>query len=669
MRKKLRGKLPFMICGIIALFVAAVFAARLVDWQLIHGKEYKRLSTRSTSFNVDTSPTRGEILDRNGVGLVTNITHYKIVFDKLYVDESKLDSTILSLVDLLDKTGDKWDNALPITLTKNGFAFEDDSDDAISELRSELGAPSDADAARCVELLCDKYSVDGDLSDAHRFALASVRYNMVRENYSNSNPYTFASDVSRDAVTAVSENTQGVGGVDVRTYLVRAADNPALAPHILGALGAISKEEYDELSYSAKNYGINDEVGKFGIEKAFEEELKGEGGTKIIQRNSDGTIVDTVETINAKPGNTVYLTLDSKLQQVAAKSLETNIKAAQKEGKEESEEKGKKLQGEDCESGAVVMLDVNDFSVLAAASYPTYDLNKYSEYDDYYTTLSNDKKSPLYNRAFSGTFEWGSVFKPIVAMAALEEKIITPETKIYCTQKYDYYPSNVVECMHKHEEMDLRSAIAQSCNYYFAEVGRLLGIDTMYLYAEKFGLGEYTGLEIEESKGTLAGRDSTEWQPGNTVQAAIGQSDNAFTPVQLATYAATIANNGVRLKTHIVSKITDYERKEVVADYSGAEVEDECGVSQKNLKTVQEDMLGVTQSEEGTGYSVFGGYKVKVAAKTGTAENSGSDHTTFMCYAPYDKPQVAIAVVLEHGVRGKYSMQVAKDLLDAYFNK
>ena len=315
------------------------------------------------------------------------------------------------------------------------------------------------------------------------------------------------------------------------------------------------------------------------------------------------------------------------------------------------------------------MLDVNDFSVLAAASYPTYDLNKYSEYDDYYTTLSNDKKSPLYNRAFSGTFEWGSVFKPIVAMAALEEKIITPETKIYCTQKYDYYPSNVVECMHKHEEMDLRSAIAQSCNYYFAEVGRLLGIDTMYLYAEKFGLGEYTGLEIEESKGTLAGRDSTEWQPGNTVQAAIGQSDNAFTPVQLATYAATIANNGVRLKTHIVSKITDYERKEVVADYSGAEVEDECGVSQKNLKTVQEDMLGVTQSEEGTGYSVFGGYKVKVAAKTGTAENSGSDHTTFMCYAPYDKPQVAIAVVLEHGVRGKYSMQVAKDLLDAYFNK
>ena len=669
MRKKFRGKLPFTICAIIALFAATVFTARLADWQLLHGREYKRLSTRSTSFNVDTSPTRGEILDRNGAGLVTNITHYKIVIDKLYADDQKLDGTILSLVDLLGKTGDKWDNALPISLSKGSFSFKKDSDEEISELRSLLGASDDADAARCFELLCDRYSVGGDYSDEQKLTLAAVRYGMELAGYSNSKPYTFASDVSRDAVSAVSENTQGVGGVDVQTYLVRAAQNATLAPHLLGALGAVSEEEYKQLAYGAKHYEITDDVGKFGIERAFEDELKGEGGTKIIQRNSDGTIVDTVETINAKPGNTVYLTLDSDLQQVAVNSLAENIKAAREEGKYESEEKGEKLKGEDCETGAVVMLDVKDFSVLAAASFPTYDLNKYSEYGDYYTKLANDKNAPLFDRAFSGTFAWGSVFKPCVALAALEEKVITPDTEIFCTQKYDYYPSNVVECMHRHEEMNLRSAITQSCNYFFAEVGRQLGIDTMYLYAEKFGLGEYTGLEIEESKGTLAGRDSTSWQPGNTVQAAIGQSDNAFTPVQLATYAATIANNGVRLSTHIVGKITDYERKNVIADYSEPKVADECGVSAENLKIVQEDMLNVTQAEEGTAYSVFGDYKIKVAAKTGTAENSGSDHTTFICYAPYDKPQVAIAVVLEHGVRGKYSMQVAKDLLDAYFKQ
>ena len=238
-------------------------------------------------------------------------------------------------------------------------------------------------------------------------------------------------------MTAVSENTQGTGGVDVQTYLVRSATNPTLAPHVLGALGAVTQEEYEELAFSGKQYGINDEVGKFGIEAALETELKGEGGTKIIQRNSDGTIVDTVETIDSKPGNTVYLTLDSKLQQIAAKSLAENVDAARAEGKSVSEYTGKKLQGEDCECGAVVMLDVKDFSVLAAASYPNYDLNQYSQYGNYYTKLAEDKRSPMFNRAFSGTFACGSVFKPCVALAALEEKIITPSTEVFCTQKYD----------------------------------------------------------------------------------------------------------------------------------------------------------------------------------------------------------------------------------------
>ena len=196
---------------------------------------------------------------------MTNITHYKIVIDKLYADDQKLDGTILSLVDLLGKTGDKWDNALPISLSKGSFSFKKDSDEEISELRSLLGASDDADAARCFELLCDRYSVGGDYSDEQKLTLAAVRYGMELAGYSNSKPYTFASDVSRDAVSAVSENTQGVGGVDVQTYLVRSATNPTLAPHVLGALGAVTQEEYEELAFSGKQYGINDEVGKFGI--------------------------------------------------------------------------------------------------------------------------------------------------------------------------------------------------------------------------------------------------------------------------------------------------------------------------------------------------------------------------------------------------------------------
>lgn len=666
--KKSRLKTPFTVCIIVSLVCMAIFTARLVDWQLVHGGQYKLISAKSTNYSVETDAVRGEILDKNGEGLVVNTTRYKIVIDKLYADESKLSNTTLRLISLLEKTGDKWNDSLPVDY-KNGYVFREKSDDEAAKLKELAGVKDDATAAMCISALKERYSIPDGYTEEQLRKILSVRYGMEREGYSNAKPYTFADNISRNAMNAVSENTQGISGVEVQTYLVRRAENASLAPHILGALGSVSEEEYKELSKGEKEYTLTDSVGKFGIEQAFEQELKGVGGTKIIRKNADGSIIDTVETIDSQPGNSVFLTIDTKLQQKAVQSLEKNIKEAKAYGEAEAENKGQSLQGEDCESGAVVMLSVKDFSVLAAASYPTYDLNKYSEYGDYYVKLTQNKNSPMFSRAFMGTFAWGSVFKPCVALAALEEKTITPGTEIFCTEKYDYYPSNVVKCMHRHEEEDLKGAITESCNYYFAETGRRLGIENMYLYAEKLGFGEYTGVEIDEARGTLAGRDSKTWEAGNTVSAAIGQSDNAFTPVQLATYTATIANNGTRLKTHIVSKITDYTRKKTVKSFDKAEKVDNAGVSEKNLKTVQEAMLNVTQDEKGTAYSVFGDYKVKVAAKTGTAENSGSDHTTFICYAPYDKPEVAVAVVLEHGVKGTYSMRVAKDLLDEYFKK
>ncbi len=660
--KKNRNTKPaFTVCISTVIVIFAIFTARLADWQLIHGKEYKDLATRSTSYTVETDATRGEILDVNGEGLVVNTTHYKIVIDKLYVNKDTLNSTLLSLIDILKITGDKWEDTLPISLKDNTYTYKSGGEADISNLLEE----ENLSAQQAFEKLCERYEIQQDrYSDTELRNLVSIHYNMELTEYSNSNPYIFAKDVNRKTVNAVSENTQGISGVDVQTYFVRGAGDADIAPHILGALGSISEEEYAKLG---DEYTLTDSIGKFGIELAFESQLKGKGGTKIIERNADGTIVDTIQTIDAKPGNTVYLTLDKKLQQTAVKSLAENVKSAREAGKSEQAMYGGKGYGEDCETGAVVMLSVKDFSVLASASYPTYDLNKYSEYGDYYVKLSQNKNSPMYNRAFVGSFACGSVYKPCVALAGLEEKVIEKDTEIYCKQEYDYYPTNIVHCMHYHGNENVTGAITQSCNSFFAETGRLLGIETMYLYAEKFSFGEYTGVEIEESKGFLAGRDSTSWQGGNTVQAAIGQSDNSFTPLQLATYVATIANDGVRLKTHVVSKITDYERETILQDFSEPVKIDDCGVSQKNLDIVQNAMLKVTQDENGTAYYMFGDYKVKVAAKTGTAENSGSDHTTFICYAPYDNPQVAISVVLEHGKSGKYSMQVAKDLLDVYF--
>ncbi|MCD8026569.1 MAG: penicillin-binding protein [Clostridiales bacterium] len=660
------------VCLAVTLVFFALFAARLVDWQIVHGGEYRELADRSTSYTVETDATRGEILDCNGEGLVVNTTRYKIEFDKLYIDEDTLDEMILRLIDITESNDDEWEDALPVEVSPDGeYSYSNNNKEDIALLLSEdyLDMDEDTSAAECIKALAERYETEGDYTPEQLRNILSVHYNMELTEYSNTQPYTFALDISRNTVTAVSENTQGISGIEVQTYSTREAVDPDLAPHILGALGSITEDEYNEKTEEGKEYTLNDSIGKFGIELAYEDELKGKSGTKIIQKNSDGTVVDTVQTIDAEPGNSVYLTIDSTLQATAVKSLAENVKAAKAAGVSEQKSSGGSGYGEDCEAGAVVMLSVDDFSVLAAASYPTYNLNKYSEYGSYYTKLAQNENSPMYNRAFVGSFACGSVFKPCVACAALEEGVLTADTQIYCSKNYDYYPTNVLQCMHYHGSLNVTGAITKSCNYFFAETGRRLGIDTMYLYAEKFGLGEYTGVEIEESKGTLAGRDSTQWQEGNTVQAAIGQSDNVFTPLQLATYVATIANDGTRLQAHVVKKVTNYERTETIEEYSADEpvVVDTCGVSQENLEIVQNAMLQVTQDSSGTAYSMFGGYKVKVAAKTGTAENAGSDHTTFICYAPYDDPEVAIAVVLENGATGKYSMQVAKDLLDAYF--
>ena len=662
-----------VICIIILLVIFFAFVCKLFMWQIVEGEEYGKLADTSTAYTVTTDATRGEILDRNGVGLAVNRTGYQIVLDKLYIDPEKLDNTILSLIDLMEKRDEKWINILPVRISSNGtFKFKKSMPDEIKTLKSKdfLDLKASDNAETCMKLLTERYDIDTKKIKNKKELknLVSVHYNMERTWYSNTNPYIFAKGISSDMLAIVSENMQSVSGVEIQTYLTRYNPEGSLAPHILGALGSITQEEFEAKNKEGKDYGFNDSIGKFGLELAYEDELKGVGGERIVQKNSDGNVTKVVESVNAKPGNTLYLTIDSKLQKVANDALEKQIKAAREFGKKEASYKGKG-QGEDCKTGAVVMLNVKDFSVLAAASYPTYNINKYSKYDDYYVKLAEDKDAPMYNRAFIGSFAPGSVFKPCVAAASLQENIIDEGTFITCTKNYDYYPTNPVACMGTHGSIGLRTALTKSCNYYFAETGRRLGIDTMYLYAEKFGLGEKTGLEVEESNGTLAGRDSKTWQEGNTVQAAIGQSDNTFTPVQLATYTATIANNGTRLRTHLVKEIKNYKRTKTVYEYDtkNPEVEDTSGVSKYNLAIVQNSMRNVVASPEGTAYSVFGNYGVAVAGKTGTAENAGSDHTVFICYAPFDKPEVAVAVVLEHGAHGKYSMNVAKSLLDEYF--
>lgn len=665
-KKFIERRTVICLCIVSVFFLA--YVARLFSWQIIEGDYYKEIAEKSTAYSVTTDATRGEILDCNGKGLAVNKSCYRVKIDKLFLDKTTEKETILQIIAFMDKAQEEWIDILPIKISKGNFVFITDEQDEIKTLKSEqyLNLKNKDNADNCMRLLTQRYNLEEIKNKQNLRDLASVYYNMEKQRFSNTTPYIFAEDISTKAVAIISENTQNITGVEIETYLERHNPDGDLAPHILGALGSITQTEYEEKTAEGKDYGFDDKIGKFGLEYSFEDRLKGTGGEKIVQKNAQGSITDVVQKINAKPGETLYLTIDSNLQKVANEALKTQITAARFNGKNLADGNG-----EDCQTGAVVMLDVKDFSVLAASSYPTYDLNRYSEYGKYYVSLATDKNSPMYNRAFVGSFAPGSVFKPCVAAAALEEGIIKENTKIKCTKFYNFYPTNPVACMGYHGSISLNTAVSKSCNYYFADAGRLLGIDTMYLYAERFGLGEKTGLEIAEGKGFLAGRDSTKWLDGNTVQAAIGQSDNAFTPVQLATYTATIANGGTRLRTHIVKEIRNYQRTKVVYEYDreNPEIIDTAGVSRDNLKKVQQAMRKVVSDDGGTANPYFGKYPIKIAAKTGTAENSGSDHTVFICYAPYDDPEVAIAVVLEHGAYGKYSMNVAKSLLDAYFKK
>lgn len=643
------------VCALLTVAIFVSFGVRLFSWQIIRSDDYQDDALSSATYTVTTDASRGEILDRNGKELVVNDAGYMIIFNKLYMKEGTENEVIHKLVGLMDIRRETWIDALPIYIDENGvYQFKENCDATIDFIKSKsmLDMNRYATAEDCMAEFEKRFELEGsELSKKEKRDVISVRYNMEFKGYTNSTPYRFAENISRDMVAIILENSQGFPGVECASTFVRYCNNGDLLPHIIGSVGAISREEYDELK--DEGYTLDDIIGKSGVESAMEPYLKGVDGEKRVTKTSDGAIVDEVETVKAVPGNTIYLTIDSNLQKATNQALAKNVTAA---GKEFS----------DCIAGAAVMIDVSDFSVLACSTYPTFDQQKYSEDEDYYDKLISDPTLPLFDRALTGNFIVGSTFKPCVAAAGLEEGVVSKTSTIYCKQNYDYYKTDIIRCLGFHSDETVEDALRDSCNCYFAECGRRLGIEKIDFYAERFGLGVNTGIELYESRGILAGRDSETWFEGNTCQAAIGQSDNAFTPIQLATYAATIANDGVRLRTHFVDQITDYTKKEVILDNSlQPEVVETVGVSTENMQTVKSGMRKVVTS--GTAKDVFGKYRVNVAAKTGTAENIGTDNVTFIAFAPYENPEVAVAVVIEHGGKGTYSMNTAKAMLDAYF--
>ena len=663
------GRVRYLIIIIAAVCVFAAYMFRLFKMQVIDTAYYKEQSESKIYSTETVSASRGNICDRNGQLLVTNETVYTIRFSRALMPTETQDSIILSLCRLLSEAGESYYDTLPISdSAPYSFVYEDDtSEKQIEALKEKFKLSSDATAAQIMEQLIKKYKIDTSLTTEEKRIIAGVRYEMERSSFSASNPYIFASDVSISTVTTVKELSDEYPGVDIGTESKRVYTTPYLASHILGRTGKIYAEEYAELR--EKGYKMNEYVGKEGIEKAMEEYLRGTDGVRVIERDSDGKVLNVTTVRDPISGNNIILTIDKDLQEITQTSLEATIKSIADSGKYKSSK-----EGADACAGAAVVISVDSGEILASASAPNFDLSTYIEN---YTSLASDKLTPMVNRAFTGLYAPGSTFKMATGIAGLEEGFITPSTKIRDLGIYKKYPDYQPRCWvysdygTTHGSINVSQALEKSCNYFFYETADMMGIELLNLYCTKLGLGQKTGIEITEAAGILAGpeyRSKTdgEWYPGDTLQAAIGQSDNLFTPLQLANYVATIVNGGTRYKAHLV--------KSVNSSKDGSSV---IGTTIEAVETLemQEDnyhavMYGMKlAADSGTASTLFSNYKVGVGAKTGTASvPSGTANGIFVAFAPYEDPEIAVCVVVEHGAHGNYVGAVAKAVFDEYFD-
>ncbi len=664
------GRYAFCILLVAAFFL--LYELRLFQWQVIHGDEFLQESLDDRTDAIEMDAARGELLDRNGNVLAGNRTAYDIVFNALNDSRADRNATILKAVDILNQQEEKWRDVLPIVIDENGeYQFAPDKEEETASLKEALNLAEYATAAECMDELADTYDCKGFSTEDAR-TVASVRYSMMRDGYSRTQPYVLAQDVSAETVGIISQRSADLKGVEPRVSVARYyGEDGSLAPHIVGHVGSISESQYEaakengtayDFKTNISGYKWTDSLGQDGLEGAFESDLRGKRGEETIYTDDTGAVKSTAVTTQPEEGNTVFTTLDSDLQRAANFSLKKNIE-------------GNTL-ARNCTAGAAVVLDVKDFGVLAAASYPTYDMNQFSS-SKYYTKLAEDKTQPMFNRALQGIFVPGSVFKPLVALTALQEGVIGADTSYTCPG-YFKYEDLELECLCGGGVRSVYNGIANSCNTFFCNVGLDTRIQRIDAYAQYFGLGEKTGVELSEETGIIANPQEYQdrhngevWLDGVTAQASIGQADNMFTPLQLAAYCATIANGGKRLQAHFLQKVTDYTRQETLREHTPVELYD-AGISSDVLGVVREGMLGT--ASYGTASGVFGDYPVAVACKTGTAETSSNPsqggteaNISIICYAPADDPQIAVAVMLEYGSKGDYAKLVAKDILDQYF--
>lgn len=699
-----------VVAGILALLLAT-FAGVLYQLQIVKGEDYRAASTVKIA-NVETvEAARGEIVDRYGRNLVGNRATYEITLNtSIMGKEAQRNTILLELIHICQENGIAWTDTLPISKDAP-FTYTSDSPlvytDSEGKVRfNYLGALLDAlplgkdilpnhwkqedlDAASSVADLGEGltaeeviaglrqyFLIDESLSDADARALIGVLYEVnLRSQDIRKTAYIFAQDVTINAISAIKERS--LTGVTVSATTVRQYSTTSAA-HLLGRVGVIQAENWDK--YKDKGYNMDDSVGIGGVEAAFEDYLRGESGTLIQELSTSGKVVsetwkvdtETGETLAPEPGDNVMLTLDLRLQEKVEEVLASTIE---------------NLKSEDTQGGAVVVQDVNDGSILAMASYPTFDLSTVYQDTQTYNAALNDPLKPFNNRATNGTYPPGSTFKPLVAIAALQEGVVTPEEKILDTgylqlPEEDRYPYGDwhPQCWYyrqyrgTHGRENLSDALRDSCNIYFFTIGHRLGIDRVEQYAYDFGLGQTTGLELGEAKGWVAGPETSEalgmeWYGGNLLNAVIGQDNNMVTPIQLTNYIATLVNGGKHYATHLLKTVKSSDYSSTVYEYE-PELLNTLDLDPENVEAVKEGMWKVANDPKSSSSVYFKDLPVEVGAKTGSAQVASNveANALFVCFAPYDDPQIAISMVVERGASGSNLAQATAEIVDYYFS-
>ena len=671
----------FNIINIIVYLIGIVLIVQLFNLQVVHGESYREQSNTRLSRTSTIKAARGSILDRSGNELAGVKTENNIEIYKTNISNDELNECALNLVNLLNQYQIGYSDTFPISINPFNFTI---SEDDLNNWKKKYKVPEEANAEEAFYKFKDKYEINNDNIDEIR-KIISIRYLITTTGYSSTKSITIATNVNKEVVAQVSERNADFPGVSITTNATRTYLTGSLAAHVIGYTGKIKEEEYNE---KKDTYTIDDIIGKTGVEYIFEKYLKGKDGSKQVEMSVDGTITGESVSENAIAGSDVVLTIDSSLQQVTETSLENCINKIKNGGFS---------QRYDAQGGTAVVMNVNTGEVLATASYPTFEPQWFvgGISQENWAYLRDDTRHPQINKATQSTYEPGSTFKMVTAIAGLETGAITTKERINDTGVYKKYNSEwkcwYYTSYHRgHGYQNVTQALQHSCNYFFYETGDRMGIDNLAKYALHFGLGKKTGIELPNEKdGAVASRETYaklrkngKIGPGDVLNAAIGQGDNNFTPMQIAKYISSIANGGTVVKPTIVKSILNSDGTEVSREelekYTNEKVgyqntDDGITINPESIDVAKEGMRMAASEAGGTAYNIFKGFNQEVAGKTGSAEagkdKNGNDlvNAWFVCFAPYDKPEVAVVVMIENGGHGNYAAEVARDVLTQYF--